>query len=52
MLGTFLNREKKIIKNQWEWVIFGAESILNMETMEIEIKHYLLKNILIKSDHT
>ena len=52
MSGTFLNWEKKFIKNQWEWVIFGAESILNMETMEIEIKHYLLKNILIKSDHT
>ena len=31
---------------------FGVTVILNTKVMVIEIKHYQLKNILIKSDHT
>ena len=30
--------------NQQEWVIFGAKTVLNMEAMQIDIKHYHLNN--------
>ena len=43
--------KKKIIVNQEEQIIFGvAIFILNMKVMVTEIKHYQLKNILIKLD--
>ena len=44
--------KKKIITNQQEWVIFGAIILLNMKVMVIAIKHYQLKNNLIKLDYT
>ena len=46
----FEQKKKKIIINQYEQVAFGAKVILSMRTMEIEIKNYHLKNILIKLD--
>ena len=33
-------------------VIFGIKMVLNMKVAVIEIKHYQLKNILIKFYHT
>ena len=49
-IRKLFQREKKIITNQWK--ILGAKIILNMKAIEIEIKHYQLKNVLIKLGHT
>ena len=38
--------------NQKEQLIFGAEIILNIKVIKIEIRDYQLKNIFIKLDHT
>ena len=46
-----MKKKKKIIISQQEPVIFRVAIILNMNVTLIEIKHYLLKNILIKLDH-
>ena len=49
--NLFEHEEEKIIINQWEYVIFRETILLNMKVTMIEIKHYQLKNILIKLDH-
>ena len=41
----------KIIINQYEQENFRVTIILNMKVIMIKIKHYQLKNILIKLDH-
>ena len=51
-MRNILVHKKKIITNQQEWVIFGAIILLNMKVMVIAIKHYQLKNNLIKLDYT
>ena len=53
ILKIFLSmkKKKKIIINQQELVIFAVTIILNMKVMVMEIKHYQLKNILIKLDY-
>ena len=43
--------KSKIIINKYWKIIFRLTIILNMKVMEIEIKHYQLKDILIKLDH-
>ena len=43
---------KKIMKNQNEQVVFGMTIILNMKVAMMAIKHYQLKNTLIKLDYT
>ena len=41
----------QVISSQQKLVSFGVTIILNIKIMVIEIKHYQLKNILIKLDH-
>ena len=41
-------KKKRIVINQSEQVIFGVTIISNTEVTVIKIKHYQLKNILIK----
>ena len=43
---------KTIMKNQNEQVVFGMTIILNVKEAMMAIKHYQLKNILIKLDYT
>ena len=45
-----MNNNKKIIINQEGLVIFEVPFILKTKAMLIQIKHYQLKNILIKLD--
>ena len=53
ILETFLSmKNKKIAINQYKKVIFGVIIITNLKVTVIEIKHYQLKSILIKLDHT
>ena len=44
-------KKNKIHLNQLKLVIFTVIIILNMKVTVIEIKHYQLKNVLIKLDH-